>query len=454
MSADDLALLLAADELLEEIKEDDLEEEEEDNALLSAFVLEGLEETRRVRNEARRRRYLVRRELLPNPKGDTPWQVLYASRSDRAFITTMGLDVATFNFVLGGGFEARWQERTIERVDVQPSNTRPRPLRRSLDAAGALGLILHWLTSSMRETSLQEIFALTPATANRYLQTTIEILHGTLLDLPDARIAWPTSVTEFQEYSDIISAMHPLLVGAFGTVDGLNLPVQVSADEEIENATYNGWLHDHFVSNILTFCPKGTHPECYAAYPDTDDYTGTLLYAILNAPGSWHDSHVARDLYDLLVNNTPPGFYLVADTAFPRSTAAISQRIHTPLKSTDVLPSDPRERRRMADVSRQLLSCRQSVEWGMRDIQGSFGRLRVPLPINKAPLRLEILTIVVRMHQLRVRRVGISEIRNVYVPIWREGDDLLELWFNWERMLFSDIRKRDRVARFHHVTES
>ena len=40
-------------------------------------------------------------------------------------------------------------------------------------------------------------------------------------------------------------------------MDGLNLPVQTSHDQEIENATFNGWLHDHFVSSVFAFAPDG-----------------------------------------------------------------------------------------------------------------------------------------------------------------------------------------------------
>lgn len=102
-------------------------------------------------------------------------------------------------------------------------------------------------------------------------------------------------------------------------------------------------------------------------------------------------------------------------------------------------------------VSRQLLSYRQSAEWGMREIRGSFGRLRVPLPADKVDMRQSLLQLVMRLHQVRVRRVGISHIRNVYVPIWQEGDEAGELWMLWERMLFREIRRRDRVSRFHHI---
>ena len=104
--------------------------------------------------------------------------------------------------------------------------------------------------------------------------------------------------------------------------------------------------------------------------------SGTLLHAVLNAPGSWHDAKVARALYELLLgDSTPDSYYLVADTAFPRSTPAIRRCIRTALKSTDRLPANLQERQHLSAVSRQLLSYRQTAEWGMREIRGAFGRL-------------------------------------------------------------------------------
>lgn len=53
-------------------------------------------------------------------------------------------------------------------------------------------------------------------------------------------------------------ARHSLLVGAFGTLDGVKLPVQVSYDNPVlENATYNGWTHEHCVSCVIAFAPDG-----------------------------------------------------------------------------------------------------------------------------------------------------------------------------------------------------
>ena len=74
--------------------------------------------------------------------------------------------------------------------------------------------------------------------------------------MPDARIQW-LQHDEFQESNKLILACHPLLDGAFGSMDGLNLPAQTLADQEMENAMFNGWLHELFVSSVFTFSATG-----------------------------------------------------------------------------------------------------------------------------------------------------------------------------------------------------
>jgi hypothetical protein len=61
-----------------------------------------------------------------------------------------------------------------------------------------------------------------------------------------------------------------------------------------------------------------------------------------------------------------------------------------------------------------------------------------------------ILEICVRLYNLRCRRVGLNQIRSVYLPIWHsDGQD--EVWNGFEGMVFGEQRKNDRVARFHRV---
>ena len=109
----------------------------------------------------------------------------------------------------------------------------------------------------MREVSLQQIFALIPATISHYITFALRLLFETLDNIPESSIKYPKLQCEFQENSDLIVSRHPRLHGAFASLDGLNLAVQTSEDIEIENATYNGWLSDHFVSSVLMYFPKG-----------------------------------------------------------------------------------------------------------------------------------------------------------------------------------------------------
>lgn len=113
-------------------------------------------------------------------------------------------------------------------------------------------------------------------------------------------------------------------------------------------------------------------------------------------------------------------------------------RIWAPLKAGTRLPADPAEQAKQMAFDRQLLSYRQTAEWGNRSLQGSFGRLRVPLPIDNSHRRADLLETTMRSYNLRARRVGLNQICTVYMPIWKAGEQE-RIWNHFEDMLFSDI---------------
>jgi hypothetical protein len=102
---------------------------------------------------------------------------------------------------------------------------------------------------------------------------------------------------------------------------------------------------------------------------------------------------------------------------------------------------------------RELLSYRQTAEWGMRALQGSFGRLQLPLAIGDQDERGNLLEMCVRLYNLRAECVGYNQIRTVYMPLWHQSKEDEEVWTNFENMLFSDQRRLDRVSRFHNFPE-
>ncbi|KAJ7135052.1 hypothetical protein C8R43DRAFT_1089604 [Mycena crocata] len=192
----------------------------------------------------------------------------------------------------------------------------------------------------MREISLQQIFALIPSTVGRYITFGLKLLLAVLRVMPEAAIKWPKNLTEFEEYNDLIIEQHPLLMGAFASIDGLNLACQTSDDEEIENSTYNGWLCKHFVSSVLVFSPKA------------------------------------------------------------------------PIKSGQKITGTAEEIGGRLAFDCQLLLYRQTAEWGMHGLQGSFGHFRIPLEINRQEERGDLLEICVQLNNVRAQLVGINQIRN------------------------------------------
>lgn len=177
--------------------------------------------------------------------------------------------------------------------------------------------------------------------------------------------------------------------------------------------------------------------------------TGEIIAGRINCPGSWHDSRVAEGIYEKLENETPNGFCLVADSAFPQGHDRVSGKILVPLKANQPLPLDSSQRDHMIQLSRSILSYRQTAEWGMRELQGSFGRLRIPLRADDMDKRADLIEMCFRLHNLRTRLVGINQIKNVYVPIWCEEGFGRRVWEGFEEILFSDQQKHDRVSRFH-----
>ena len=109
---------------------------------------------------------------------------------------------------------------------------------------------------------------------------------------------------------------------------------------------------------------------------------GTIISVNFNAPGSWHDTWVAYPIYDQLAHKTPDGFYLIADTAFPRGAADIEGRIVTPMKSGQRFTGTQAEVKEKYSFDCEVVSYRQTAEWGMQSIQGSCEQLQLPLPIK------------------------------------------------------------------------
>jgi hypothetical protein len=182
-------------------------------------------------------------------------------------------------------------------------------------------------------------------------------------------------------------------------------------------------------------------------------YKGVVIAARTNAPGSWHNSHLASHIYTQLQLSTPPNYYIVADTTFPCRLTSIDRHIRAPLKHGQVLCGSAAKIEEHMVFNCELLSYHQTAEWGMRAIQGAFGRLCIPLNISNKEAHSDLIEICLWLHNLHAIHVGINQIRTVYMEHWQATEDDLNMWQDFENMLFSEQRKKGHVLHFHVILD-
>ena len=265
--------------------------------------------------------------------------------------------------------------------------------RRLLDAEGCLGLVLCWSRTRGAEWSLAVAFGLTGTRVSVYLRFGMRILVTILKADPKSEVRMPDAA-EIAMFKEAIVAKHSLLVDCYCMVDGLKLYLQQSGDSVIQSLFYNGWKHDHFVTNIFAFAPNGS-----------------IIACTLNAPGTWHDSTLAHwgSMYSKLQKcwEKHHGKVLM-DSAFA------SNMYEFIIQSSQNVPVT--EGRQAMLLGQQATSCRQAAEWGMRGLQGLFPRLKDRIIYEENGERAIILKFITLLYNYRVRTVGINQILNYYMP--------------------------------------
>ena len=176
---------------------------------------------------------------------------------DQALITMTDLDFATFDwladkFAVLFDMYTPWNQTTGDIVTLQ-LQTRGR----SITASDCLGLSLMWTRTRGSTTSLQIIFGLTQIPVSVYLCFGRCILISVLSSEPDARIRVP-DIETLQEHMASVHHRHPLLENVWCTMDGLKfLYLQEAGSTTVENAYYNGWKCDHYISGGIFFVRMG-----------------------------------------------------------------------------------------------------------------------------------------------------------------------------------------------------
>ena len=230
----------------------------------------------------------------------------------------------------------------------------------------------------------------------------LHVPQRTLKKLPLATVTFPNH-DQIYEFASAMALRYPSMFGMFAFLDGMKIRVEQSSDDDIQNAYYNGWTCSHYISNIFMFSPDGC-----------------IIYSIVNCPGSWHDSVVTQlgGLYNVLHEKVPPGYFAVADSAFP-VYGNDGMHIKRPPKANET--STMSQLNLTNQQMHDLVSMRQSAEWGIKSLEGTFTRLKRQFPWKDQGNRGNILENCVMLVNLRARLVGLNQIRIVWMP-WLERE--------------------------------
>jgi DDE superfamily endonuclease len=346
----------------------------------------------------RRDRNLIRDSLVdPN---SSPWKHLYESGDDGALITITGFDHQTFR-LLHDGFEyyfnnyTPWCSKSGGRDGLNyrlMRSSEKRGKRRMVTSTACLGLVLAWYRFRGAEFVLQGWFCFTGTQCNVWLRFGRRMLLRFLLKQERAEVKMPTN-EEIKQFQESVAERHHTLVDVYCFADGLKLPFEACSGLTKQGKYYNGWQHGHYITNLLVFGANGC-----------------IIHAVINVPGSVHDSQVAMwgGTYKLLKKvHDETGGVCCVDSAFAACKAPYLLQ-----SSQDLTRArDAFQRVRMV----QATSLRQAAEWGMRALQGAFPRLKDHIQYEENGERAVFLRLAIHLYNYRCNLVGLNQIRNVYM---------------------------------------
>ena len=340
-----------------------------------------------IYNGQRNRSKLTRSAiLLPSL---SPWTHIYANADPSSFLTLTGFNRESFELLYHILFDDFPEKDTS--IGGRPS---------LMDNKSKLGLYLFYVNSTMKLNHLCLLFGVTPTRCSSIIEDLMEMICDKLLKNKAAKVRFPKTVQEQLKLAKLVRNREPTVSDVIGFTDGLSIPVQCASDSISQAINFNGYHHDTMVNNTFTFGPNGK-----------------IIHACINYPGSWHDSSVSQSLIEMVIKFIG-NFKLCIDQGFPRSGKLFNKFIG-PMSSTTRRKIAPCLRKRLLVKHNKYVSLRQSSEWGMRALQGTFSRLKSRLTSNKEKRRKIILSIVL-LHNFRTHYVGLNQIATVFNPLYQQ----------------------------------
>jgi hypothetical protein len=337
----------------------------------------------------------IRRGALLQP-AQSSFEVLFTSGHDNALVTLCGFDHTSFES-LHAPFRILFDDHSpyCNRGRSIRQHNKLKGGRRLITSRQCLALVLAWTRTRGSLAVLQIIFGLTAGHLSLWMRFGRRLLLRVLQEDPNGAVVMPDH-DEIDRFVLSINEKYPALYNCWGAMDGLKLCVEKAGDYQIQNLFFNGWQHDHYISNLFLFSPDGKIRVCY-----------------INATGTMHDSTMAKwggvyDTIDLLFAES--GAKIVVDSAFS------SKACQSMFKSWQSNIDNQGYVRQNSQVQRQATSVRQLSEWGMRGLQASFPRLKDRLMWKEKGERQLVLEMIVQLYNYCALVVGLSQIQSVFMP--------------------------------------
>lgn len=374
-------------------------------SLTVAIVAQRKARRRRKRNRQVQPRYL--RPAILRPVGDgstTPWRRLLRYGSNRDFITALNFTRNDFFNILLPYFEM--ERKGVNFGSPYRMGPKVRGRRPHVTGTDLLGIALWYLKTSSNQYAMCPVFGFVPTSINVWLDYALEVLLQVVKkkDRQEFVVKWPSS-DEMIQSNNLLKENRQngrVLDGIFAVVDGGRIPCAEYTDKDLQNAYYEGYTQSVEVTNLFVW-----------------NFKGEIIHAGVNFPGSWHDSKLAYAsglIYPKLSDRmTPPGFAILGDSAFAVERKVSDGKIVRSRKSNEraFIPESLELAAIDTILQRVMPSERQSAEWGVRAIKGTFGRLKVPLSADSSK-RKRLLRICVHLFNFRTRYVGLNQIRTTF----------------------------------------
>lgn len=212
------------------------------------------------------------------------------------------------------------------------------------------------------------VFGLTPSSQSDWLDYSLGILLHVASDRheKDFRVFWLTieeiksscaQLTNKRSYGGLFD-------GAFEVTDGFRLLCVSFANNDMQNAYYQGYTQQVEVPNLLVWL-----------------FSGKIIHAAINHPSLYHVTRLAAlsGLYwpNLSGTNTPPGFYILGESKIVNNYEATNKKILRARESNERSQIPLLTDSRAGDLLLQSLYPQewQSAEWGVHGLRRCYHRV-------------------------------------------------------------------------------